>query len=182
MSLNFLRGFFAVTSIFALACAAAVYWLWIQAVNVPAQRPLTAWAPPLAEAAVAGGEILEPSGYPESFARPIFMPTRRPFVPPEEQEVLPPEVDAALMTLQQPAAPDASQLVLKGVRLNEGEQQALVLSATSSEAQWLSLGDEIDGFRLVAIGDDRVTLEAGQQKVEIKLYANNPHKLNLRQF
>lgn len=180
MSINFLRGLVALLSIFTLACGAMAYWLWNQPVPVPADRPITVWEPPPLAEIVVAPNVSAATVFPETFARPIFLPTRRPYVAPPEEN-LPPEIDAALLTLPQAAAPDVSLLVLKGIRLNEGNQQALVLSATSPAAQWLSLGSEIEGFRLVEIGDDRVTLEAGQQRVEIKLYENKADKLPFRQ-
>ncbi len=176
MSVAFLRGLVVLLGGFALACGVVAYGLWIQPVPLPANRSMTVWEPPLLADNVAVLDVPASTDFSETFARPIFLPTRRPFVAPPE-EVLPPEIDAALMTLPQAAAPDASVLVLKGIRLNEGSQQALVLSAASPTAQWLSLGSEIEGFRLVDIGDDRVTLEAGPKRVEIKLYENKADKL-----
>jgi hypothetical protein len=170
MNVSILRGFFTVMSAFSATCCALVYWMFAQDLPSPTSRAMTTWLPTAAEAATTA--IIEASqdGYPESFARPIFMPRRRPFVPPQQDIVAPPAVEVPLMPLPAPPVLDASQLVLKGVRLNKGVQQALIFSPTIAAAKWLSLGNEVDGFQLVAIADDRATLQAGGQKIEIKLY------------
>jgi hypothetical protein len=173
MNLNFLRGVFALLTMLTLASGAAAYWQWSQNVSGPTERAIIAWVPPKPNDNVAVSEASDVANYPESFARPIFSPTRRPFVPPPPEPVPEVETEPALMPVPEAAAPpDVTQILLKGVRLINEKQQALILSAVSPVAQWLSVGDEIAGFQLVEISDDQIILEAGQQKIEVKLYAN----------
>ena len=172
MNLIFLRGVFFALSALAVASGATAYWIWAKDLPEPIERATVDWAPPkldVSESKIGNSDL---SDYSESFARPVFSPTRRPFVPQLEEPVPEVQSEPTQMVTQEPVEVDVTQIVLKGVRLNLGERQALMLSAASPVAKWLSLGGEIEGFELVEISDDRVTLVSGQRKVNISLYGN----------
>ena len=172
-----MRGLTVLASLAALAGGAAAFWLWSEPVPAPLERPQTVWEPPPAGAADAASAPPVAAGFPETFARPLFAPGRRPFSAPP-QDAPPLELPPEAVALELPPEPqaDASGLALKGVMIGDAIAQALILSATSSVSQWLTVGSEVQGFKLIAIEDDRVILEAGPQKVELKLYADTPDK------
>ena len=177
MSVEFTRGLAVLASLTALAGAAAAYYLWSAPAPGPLERPLIAWEPP---PVAAGGPASGPStaaSFPETFARPLFAPNRRPFAPPPApDEAPPPEPPPGVVVLQpQPALEaDAAGLTLKGVMIGDTAARALILSTAAAASQWFTLGSDVQGFKLVAIEDDRVILEAGPRKVELKLYTGRP--------
>ena len=146
----------------------------------PMRRPVRTWAPDeiAAEAGQASGDTEDTT--PETLARPLFSPTRRPFVPPPP-EPPPPEI-AALPEPEPPppppqeATPDPAGLKLKGVMLGASIAQALIATQDDPKGRWFEIGNMVTGFTLAAIEDDRVKLTAGSRNVELKLYVDNTPK------
>lgn len=178
MSVQFLRGLTVLSSLVTLAGGAAAWHQWSAPMPGLLERPLAVWEPPAAGTDDVPAGPPAAASYPETFARPLFAPGRRPFalLPPPPEDAPPLELPPELVVLEPPPAPqaDASGLALKGVMIGDAIAQALILSAASDTPQWLTTGSEVQGFRLVAIRDDRVILEAGPQKLELKLYADPP--------
>jgi hypothetical protein len=89
--------------------------------------------------------------------RPLFSPSRRPYVAPAE-----PEPDAP------PSEPEtvANPAQLVGVFLAEGRRAALLLPEVAGQASWVREGEEFAGWQVQRVEHDWVELRQGD-RVEI---------------
>lgn len=96
--------------------------------------------------------------YPETTARPLFSPNRRPPPPPGPE------------TAPEPPLPEPDDLRLVGLmQSGPGVSRALV-RAGNLQGRWVSAGDEIDGWTVSRIGGEAVTLQAGTHTYELRLF------------
>ncbi len=113
------------------------------------------------------------SELPETLARPLFQPGRRPqhvaAKPVAEPQPEPaPSVDAA----PEAPPPSADGFRLVGMmRKGEKDKRVLIRSPSSAQATWLETGAEIDGWRVDLIGKDRVLLTKDRGETELLLHA-----------
>lgn len=97
--------------------------------------------------------------------RPIFIRTRRPYVPPPpeavpvEQPPVQPEI-----VLQEP------QVTLQGIFIRGRTRQALVLTPENALPVWVNEGANITGWKLSEIKPNQLILLAGTQRRTIELY------------
>lgn len=116
----------------------------------------------------AGVPVKSAAAYPQSVARPLFHPDRRPFDPPK------PVVAAALPVVQAPAL-EADKLQLIGVMLTGSDKYRALIRNGEDAGEWLVVGDQIQGWKLRAIAPDGVVLAtarpmgAGSTSQEVKL-------------
>jgi hypothetical protein len=94
----------------------------------------------------------------EIVARPLLSADRRPYVPP------PASVEAAAPAPTHPSLP----LELAGTFLTASHQAALVL-VSGGAPEWLRKGQQIDGWRIEVIEQDRVQLRKGDQEQVLRL-------------
>jgi len=92
--------------------------------------------------------------YPETAARPLFTPTRRPA----------PEAAA-----QQQAAFQPGQFALLGVIMVGDNRVAMLREKSTGRIHRLSRGGEVNGIKLAGIERDSVTLAAGGQQERVPL-------------
>jgi hypothetical protein len=92
----------------------------------------------------------------EIAARPLFSPSRRPFVAVEEEA---------------PLAPVESlpPVELIGVLVTEQQRGALMQAAGEGEASWVREGNKIQGWDVEKIEDSRVRLRAGHRLETVEL-------------
>ena len=109
----------------------------------------------------------------EMLARPVFSPTRRPFVPPEP-EALPPEDLPTVVYEEEPAepSPQADQIALSGVYIDADTRRAFIVSPSVPEGEWLSIGAGVSGWTLTKIDPGSVTISAPPQEVTLQLYGD----------
>lgn len=100
----------------------------------------------------------------ETLARPLFSPTRRDFV--TEAVPVPAEIEVVEPL---PAKPEPTRLSLQGTRSILGLRSALV-SVDGQESQWTGLGDDIGGWKVVAIDENRLVVEQEMQTRVVELY------------
>lgn len=120
-----------------------------------ASEPGKSAGAPLAESPAA------PPAFAQTVARPLFNPARRPIVAqkPKVVEAPPPP----------PVQPLKAELVgLAATTANGG--RALLKTASDRPAAWLSVGEEVGGWRLSEIRPDRVVFQSGEQKQELHLF------------
>ena len=141
----------------------------------PDATPIVPRAASDASTASAGGVLDLDQGpaprnaaeFPQTVRRPLFFANRRPVDP------APGKVAAA--SVPEPrAAPPASldQFQLVGImRTGKARAQALIRTAGEAQGVWLGVGDNIRGWQLKEIGDDKAVFEANGQRAQIKLYA-----------
>ncbi|MGQ0672489.1 MAG: hypothetical protein ACT4N2_06355 [Hyphomicrobium sp.] len=111
------------------------------------------------------------SDYRETVSRPLFQPTRRPVVPsPNTEEDLPP-APASEQTEIIPAAPSGLSLV--GLMGSGGSRRALLRPNGQSHGTWLTVGRDIDGWRLSRIEENHVLIEKDGSKEELFLHQSS---------
>ena len=84
-------------------------------------------------------------------ARPLFSPSRRPFVAAQAPEAAPPTRDA----------PPPLELI--GVLLTDKQRNALIRPLDGNGPRWLREGEAMAGWRVEAVGRSRVHLRAGDR-------------------
>lgn len=89
--------------------------------------------------------------------RPLFSPTRR---PEEEEEA------SATASVEDG---ETGELSLRGVMAGAGVGLALISDFDGSGPQWLAVGDEADGWRVLDIAADGVFVQRGARKIRLTL-------------
>ena len=97
-------------------------------------------------------------------ARPVFEPSRRPFVPPPPAPAVPPPVAA-----EQSPQP-VLDLVVDGILLNGGIRKAHLRKHNEAGGDWQAEGDIIEGWTIAVVADAKVILQRANQRIEIELY------------
>lgn len=100
------------------------------------------------------------SEFGETLSRPIFVASRRPYVPPKPE---------ATVAANEPA-PAPPNVLLVGIFIRPGMKQALLRSPSQPEAQWVAEGDTFNGWSLQAVHSDSVVIRARQTTRELGLY------------
>ena len=104
--------------------------------------------------------------FPQTKARPLFFANRRPAdgSPPGTAAVVPKPTRIV------PSFP-LEQLQLIGiVRTGKDGVRALIRAGSDSQGAWVSIGDQVRGWKLQAISDEIAVLESNGQRGEVKLY------------
>jgi hypothetical protein len=119
-------------------------------------------------------KISTQADYTETLKRPLFTPTRRPFDPAKNKPPEPTPVNAPAPVPQAPAAPPPSlQVKLVGYTASpQRGKRALVRTANERVGTWISIGDQVDGWRLRDLNADRATFELGSQRQVLLFEAN----------
>jgi hypothetical protein len=173
MRIGVLKSLTIVSIAGSAAIGFAVYRHLIDQPDDLQDRPVQPWSPELGEGASLDLAEAKPRSYEETFARPIFSPTRRSFVPPPPAPPPAPEPMAEPPPPPPVAASDPSQLQLKGVMIGGATAKALLVSPESPSGQWLTVGTTIMGWKVTKIADDTVSLDGGAAAYELKLYVDN---------
>ncbi|WP_217568734.1 hypothetical protein [Mesorhizobium sp. GbtcB19] len=116
------------------------------------------------------------TGFAETFARPLFTPTRRKFVPVAEGAPAPTQVATDPTPPTQPVA-SAAPLpapALLGISINGASARVLLKSAGADAANWYGNGETIDGWTVSGVERDAATLERGGKSTRILLYPPAP--------
>jgi hypothetical protein len=175
----------SLTLLFLLAACGAAYW---GKVHVPAtiarmeDTEAEVWAPPRGES-VAGLELDVAAAegaagaVDEFIRRPLFLSSRRPFVPSPPAAILN-ETMAQAIAAPAPPEPlpvpsaDPPTFFLKGIMVDGGYREALVATASDSIPKWHSTGSKIDGWEVAAISDNEIILLHGSQEIRLKQYVD----------
>jgi hypothetical protein len=176
MRTEFLKGLTVFSIVASLAVGAVVYRQDSGRLDDPTSRPVQSWSPQAGQDAPLEFAEAQPRTYPDTFARPVFSATRRPFVPPPPPAPPEPAPVAELPPPAPAAAPDPGHFQLKGIMIGDATAKALVVSPESPAGQWLTVGATVMGWKLTRIGDDAVSLNSGAGTVELKLYVDNRPK------
>lgn len=167
-------------AMFAFSCIAllgALWFAWGASYNLPRVATPDEHVP-AAEATVAHGA--SENQFASSFAeRPLFSPTRR---PPAAIETATDndanENDASVAQAQAKAdaliEAERKRQTLHGYRLvgtvlRQGEKLALIQHQDQEDAITLKTGDEIEGWALVTVLADRITLTRGDEELIFSL-------------
>ncbi|MDX8525887.1 hypothetical protein RFM68_15345 [Mesorhizobium sp. MSK_1335] len=115
------------------------------------------------------------TGFAETFARPLFTPTRRKFIPvaegaPQAQvasDPIPPAQPVA-------SAPPAPAPALLGISINGAGARVLLKAAGTEQANWYGSGETVDGWTVSAVDKDAATLQRDGKAARILLYPPAP--------
>jgi hypothetical protein len=112
--------------------------------------------------------------YTETLKRPLFTPTRRPFDPAKNKPPEPILVKTPDKLPDSPAAtPPALQVKMVGYTASpQRGKRALVRTVNDKVGTWISIGDQVDGWRLRELSADRATFELGGQRQVLLFEAN----------
>jgi general secretion pathway protein N len=111
--------------------------------------------------------------------RPIFSPSRRPFVAapvapavePVPEQVQPEQAAPLPVAVENPEPPP--QFSLKGILISPDKSSAFLVTAGIPAGQWLGIGDDFAGWTIKSIENNAVTLVRGEQSTVVELYVDN---------
>lgn len=111
-----------------------------------------------------------PSPRPDVFyeaitTRPLFSPTRRPVQAVPDTVAAPKPIVAA----PTPTLSEQPKIALGGVLGSTNERQALILF-DDRQAQWLRVGDDVDGWEIINISDKAVILSADARTFRLEMF------------
>lgn len=105
--------------------------------------------------------------------RPLFVPSRRPYVPPppppEPAPAKPAPVKAPPPPPPPPPAPPPN-LMVYGIQMFPEGRRALVAEQGSGQPDWIAEGEAINGWAVAAIHADGVELRDGERSQVFDLY------------
>jgi hypothetical protein len=107
------------------------------------------------------------AAYPQTAAQPLFFEGRR--YPVRPKEVVKPEVPVAVPPPTPVKVTDVSGVKLRGIIVAPGVSRAFIEIAPKA-AEWLRIGDNVEGWKLQTIDQDKVALVNGLQTATIELY------------
>ncbi|MES4993814.1 hypothetical protein ABVB70_26335 [Agrobacterium radiobacter] len=105
---------------------------------------------------------------PETFARPVFSPTRREFVEPPLPSAKVDEASAEIEPVKTVPL-KLPPIKLLGTRVVEGRRSVLI-HLTEMDATWLNEGDTVGGWKISSIASDGISLSSGVQSIVVSLY------------
>ena len=145
------------------------FWMLQVPVNISPAR-MTPGGTDTARSAPASGteSSAGPLEITETIARPLFSPTGREFVPQvlaaEPAPVEPQIIEADPVPVPRPA------LIFQGTSRIGGRSAALIAYEDGSNANWLTTGQDIMGWKIEAIEPDRLVISLSSQRVVYDLY------------
>jgi hypothetical protein len=109
----------------------------------------------------------------ETLKRPLFTPTRRPYDPANNRAPVPTPPEAPQPIQPAPPAPrPALQVKLVGFAASpQRGKRALVRAANEKVGTWLSIGDQVAGWRLRELSADRAVFEYDSQRQVLEFEA-----------
>jgi type II secretory pathway component PulC len=155
-----------------LVSLAGISWFWKNPLPSAVDRPVARWQPELS-ANVAVDDLVDPLHKKENtFLRPVFSPTRRPFVAPivSTQQVQPEQV---VVQPQSQTLTDSSLFQLKGILLSDSRTAALIVTPENADGKWYSNTDNVMGWKISKINANSVELMANGQSKTIQQYVDN---------
>ncbi len=159
----------------AVLFAAANVWLSLAPVDV---SPLAEIARnPASKVAAADSPLVARFDLTEALARPLFSPTRREFeAPPENVEEQPSPLTPPVAS----ADVGAPSFSLRGTRNILSRPAALISLSDQSQGEWYEVGQSIDGWQLVSVRPDGISVTKADVARNVRLYdpseaQNAPH-------
>jgi hypothetical protein len=136
-------------------------------------RPVATWSPTIENAAVLDVSASdETTG--DILARPIFAPTRKPFVAPQ---VVVAEAEAPPPVEEQPPEPaqvtDPKTMSLKGIFVSGAMRSGLIASPEVPDGKWYTEGTTVMGWKIERFQDDSAILKQGEETFSLKQYVDN---------
>lgn len=133
----------------------------ILALKVSVMAPSTSLG--AGSSALSADKALEKKAYDHVTARPVFTRTRQGPI-----AVVDTSADAPPLAVSPAVAALDSNIVLRGVVISGSLQKAFITSAQNPVGRWIQVDGEIDGWRLVEVKPEQVTLEGQGQTLALK--------------
>lgn len=168
MRVRTLKTIFALNSIAAIALLGTAGLVMTQGLAVPAV-PYEPWSPANPNSSTSVQLDVSQLPFSAALERPLFDPSRRPFVAPPP----PPPEDTVAAGLPETSAPDLSTIQLRGLRLSGTGAAALVASLDVPLGTWVAKGDQVFGWTVTGVFKDHIELSFDSQKRQLKLYVDN---------
>jgi hypothetical protein len=111
-----------------------------------------------------------------SQTRPLFAPSRRPWVAPVLQlapEPVPSAIPAVAIEPVIAINVQPPNVTLIGIQKTPDGAKALLLKAGTAEAEWFISGQQIDSWTVSAIENETVELANGTQTMKLELYPSS---------
>lgn len=170
------RRLFQMATLAALTLTGVSLWVgWGPMPGADAGLADADWSPDIKTLDISAGPLASGNAFPETLARPLFSPTRKPpgSRPPEPVAQQPPGPEP----MPQPSpvevtAPDA--VILKGIFIDEERQLALIQTPTAPQGTWLAAGALVEGWTISRIDRQGIALEAQGQSARLSLYVDKP--------
>ncbi|WP_119392171.1 hypothetical protein [Taklimakanibacter lacteus] len=131
------------------------------------------WRPDLKTLDLSAKPPASGQTFPETLARPLFSPTRKPPGPrpPEPVANQPPDVQPiAEPPPVQLTSPET--LILKGIFIDDKRRLALIQTPTAPQGTWLAAGSSVEGWTIRQIDKQGIALEANGQRASLTLYVD----------
>lgn len=112
---------------------------------------------------VSTGKAREKKAYDHVTARPVFARTRQAPI-----AVIDTPADAPPPTVNPAVAALDSNIVLRGVLISGSLQKAFITSAQNPSGRWIQVDGDVDGWRLIEVKPEQVTLEGQGQTLALK--------------
>lgn len=109
--------------------------------------------------------------YAEIIERPLFMEDRRPFVPPEVVTPAKPTTRKAPATRRQ-----EQTFSLSAIIITDDKRIALLESGREKKLHKVSQGDELDGWTIVDIAPNKISMQKGTETREMELAVKSSPK------
>jgi hypothetical protein len=172
MSTRLLAALSVVSAAAGLAAVYVAVTIWSKPLPDLESRPIQDWSPSLVQLGDPVDKQNKEKSFTQTFERPIFSQTRRPFVAAVAQAP-PPDPEAPPEVAPPSANYDAKQFSLRGVLISGNARRALIASPESPDGIWVAIGSEIMGWKVANVERDGVKLMAKGQSAQIKLYVDN---------
>ncbi|KAG1668264.1 hypothetical protein GQR58_018051 [Nymphon striatum] len=116
----------------------------------------------------------QPSTFSQTFARPIFSPTRRPYVEPVIEPEIPKPVEDIVVDMPEEVVPsEPIDVVVLGIQSTPTGSQALVRGNGSGEVVWVAVDESFDGWVLTDVSATSVRFTKGEQSQDVLMYSDD---------
>lgn len=112
---------------------------------------------------VSTGKAREKKAYDHVTARPVFARTRQASI-----AIIDTSADASSPTVNPAVATLDTNIVLRGVLISGSLQKAFITSAQNPTGRWIQVDGDVDGWRLIEVKPEQVTLEGQGQTLALK--------------
>jgi hypothetical protein len=109
------------------------------------------------------------ASYQVTLNRPIFFKDRRPYVAPPPPPPPPPPAPVVVAPPPPPVIADPG-FKLAGISITDERKRAFLSLPSQGAGNWVSEGEEIAGWQVRQILQERVTLQQAGQSIELLLY------------
>jgi hypothetical protein len=163
--------------IVGLACLNAWLLVWATADLTQESTTLAAVAIPDALSSSPDPQVALPkakpiTAYTQTLAKPVFLKSRTPYVPPPAT----PPTTASRPVAAPPPVPADPGLALGGVAITDTDKKAYIFSKSDRHGTWLREGETVMGWKVESIEATAARLQQGGRSVQLDLFPRKTTK------